>query len=203
MKGEPKIIELLNEVLTGELTAINQYFLHARMCKHWGYKVIAEKMYKESIEEMKHASVLMDRVLFLEGLPNLQRLGKLRIGETVPESYTRHQRDPAKARAAYIDNAIFHLGSVGSKGKGAGKGRKSSLAAASGQLEADLALEMEAIPKLRSGIKLCSDLHDHGTRDILEQILESEEEHVDWIETQLSLIKELGRENYLAEHLHG
>ena len=156
MKGEPKIIELLNEVLTGELTAINQYFLHARMCKHWGYKVIAEKMYKESIEEMKHASVLMDRVLFLEGLPNLQRLGKLRIGETVPE-----------------------------------------------QLEADLALEMEAIPKLRSGIKLCSDLHDHGTRDILEQILESEEEHVDWIETQLSLIKELGRENYLAEHLHG
>ena len=105
---------------------------------------------------MKHASVLMDRVLFLEGLPNLQRLGKLRIGETVPE-----------------------------------------------QLEADLALEMEAIPKLRSGIKLCSDLHDHGTRDILEQILESEEEHVDWIETQLSLIKELGRENYLAEHLHG
>ena len=154
MKGDPKVIEILNEVLTGELTAINQYFLHARMCKSWGYNKLGDKIHKESIDEMKHASALTDRILFLEGLPNLQRLGKLNIGETVPE-----------------------------------------------QLAADLALELEAIPRLKKGIKICMDANDHGSRELLEHILVSEEEHTDWIEAQLSMIKDIGKENYLAQQM--
>jgi bacterioferritin len=154
MKGNPKVIELLNEVLTGELTAINQYFLHARMCKNWGFERIAAKIHKESIDEMKHASELTDRVLFLEGVPNLQKLHKLHIGETVPE-----------------------------------------------QLESDLKLEHDAIERLKNGIKLCLDAGDHASRELLEHILVSEEEHVDWIEAQLSLIKQIGAENYLAQQI--
>ncbi len=156
MKGDAKVIEALNEILTGELTAINQYFLHARMCKNWGYERLADKVWKESIDEMKHAQILTDRILFLEGVPNLQRLFKLNIGETVVE-----------------------------------------------QLKSDLALEMEAIPRLKTAIKLCETAGDHGTRDLLEKILVSEEEHTDWLETQLSLVKDLGKEHYLAQNMKG
>ncbi len=154
MKGDAKVIAALNDILTGELTAINQYFLHAKMCKNWGYKKIAQKIYKESIDEMKHADVLTERILFLEGLPNLQKLDKLNIGETVKE-----------------------------------------------QLESDLALEYRAIPRLRKAIELCWDASDHGTRELLEKILVSEEEHTDWLETQLSTIKDIGLPNFLAQQL--
>jgi bacterioferritin len=154
VKGDAKVIQALNDVLTGELTAINQYFLHAKMCKNWGYKLLGDKIYKESIDEMKHASILTDRILFLEGLPNLQKLGKLRIGENVKEVF-----------------------------------------------ESDLALENEAIPRLRKAIELCWSVSDHGTRDLLEKILHSEEEHTDWIETQLNVIKDIGLQNYLTEQL--
>jgi bacterioferritin len=154
MKGDPKVIEVLNEVLTGELTAINQYFLHARMCKNWGFDRLAHKVYEESIDEMKHAQSLTDRVLFLEGVPNLQKLGKLAIGESVPE-----------------------------------------------QLANDLKLESQALTLLRGAIKICWDASDHVSREMLEDILENEEEHVDWLETQLALIKDLGKEAYLAEQM--
>jgi bacterioferritin len=154
MKGAPEVIESLNEILTGELTAINQYFLHAKMCKNWGFHKIGDKIYKESIDEMKHASILTDRILFLEGLPNLQKLGKLHIGENVKE-----------------------------------------------QLDSDLALELEAIPRLRKAIELCWKHNDHATRDLLEKILVSEEEHTDWIETQLSVIKDIGVQNYLSQQI--
>ena len=154
MKGDPKIIEILNELLTGELTAINQYFLHARMCRNWGYNKLADKIYKESIDEMKHASDLTDRILFLEGLPNYQQLDKVNIGENVREV-----------------------------------------------LESDLRLEAVAIPRVRRGIDLCLQSKDHVTRELLEHILVDEENHTDWIETQLSVIKEVGYENYLAQQL--
>ncbi len=154
MKGDVKVIKTLNEILCGELTAINQYFLHARMCKHWGYAKLAEKIYKESIDEMKHAQQLMDRILFLDGIPNLQKLGPISIGETVAE-----------------------------------------------QFKADLGLEEQAIPRLKIAIEQCSTVHDHGTREILEHILVSEEEHLDWLETQLSLLKELGKEAYLSQQM--
>lgn len=154
MKGDSKVLAALNDILTGELTAINQYFLHAKMCKNWGYIKIAQKVYKESIDEMKHAEALTDRILFLEGLPNLQKLGKLRIGENVKE-----------------------------------------------QFESDLALELEAIPRLKKAIELCYECSDHGSRDLLEKILISEEEHTDWLETQLHIIKEIGLPNYLAQQV--
>lgn len=154
MKGDTNVIKALNEVLTGELTAINQYFLHARICKSWGYERIAEKVYKESIDEMKHAQSLIDRILFLEGLPNVQKLDEVNIGQTVPEQYA-----------------------------------------------ADLALEMKAIPRIKAGIKACFEANDHTSRELLEHILESEEEHVDWIEAQIELIKQVGKENYLAEQI--
>ena len=141
-------------MLTGELTAINQYFLHARMCKSWGYERIAQKIYKESIDEMKHAQSLMDRILFLEGLPNVQKLGTLHIGESIEE-----------------------------------------------QLKNDLALELQAIPRLRNGIELCTELSDHTTRDLFEKILESEEEHVDWLEAQLTLMDQVGKQNYMAQQI--
>jgi bacterioferritin len=154
VKADPKIIDLLNEVLTGELTAINQYFLHARMCKNWGYKHLAEKIYKESIDEMRHADWLVERILFLDGLPNLQRLGKLAIGQSVPEI-----------------------------------------------LKNDYGVEMVAIPLLNRGIQTCRDAGDNGSEDLLKRILVAEEEHVDWLESQFDLIKQVGEAHYLAQQI--
>jgi bacterioferritin len=155
MRGHDEVIELLNDVLTGELTAINQYFLHAKMCENWGYKRLAAHVRDESIDEMKHAESLTERVLYLEGIPNLQRLSPLRIGETVPE-----------------------------------------------QLGNDLAVEMSALKRLNDGIALCARLGDNGTRELLEDILVEEEHHVDWLETQLETIRQIGLEHYLAQQLH-
>ena len=154
MKSEIKVIEALNEVLAGELMAINQYFLHGRMCKNWGYTKLGETIYSHSIGEMKHASEITDRILFLEGIPNLQRLGKLKIGETVVE-----------------------------------------------QLESDLSLEEDALVRLRRGISICMEYSDHATKDLFEQILADEERHIDWLETQLHLIKTISLENYLSHQI--
>lgn len=155
MKGDPKLIDLLNEVLTSELTAINQYFIHAKMLDNWGYPRLAKKKREESIEEMRHADSVIERILYLEGVPNMQRLNPVRVGE-----------DPVE------------------------------------QHEVDLALEVDAIARLNRGIALATSLHDNGTRALLEHILREEEEAVDWLETQLGLIQQLGRENYLAEQMH-
>ena len=154
MKGDAKVIEDLNKALYNELTAINQYFLHAKMLKNWGLKELAEHEYKESIEEMKHADWLSERILFLEGLPNFQALGKLRIGETPREL-----------------------------------------------LECDLALEMEALPLLREAIAHADSIGDYVSRQLFVKILDSEEEHVDWLETQLDLIGRIGEPNYLLSKL--
>lgn len=154
MKGHKEVIELLNEVLAGELVSVNQYFLHSRMCDNWGFRALAKTIRAESIDEMRHADVLITRILFLEGLPNLQRLDKLHIGESVPE-----------------------------------------------QLKSDLALEESAIQRLRAGIVICRDRGDRTSEDLLAHILASEEKHVDWIETQLSLIAKLGEKHYLAQQL--
>ena len=150
MQGDTKTIGHLNTVLKNELTAINQYFLHSRMLKDWGLHKLGNHEYEESIDEMKHADILIERILFLDGLPNLQDLGQLRIGENVPEI-----------------------------------------------LAADLALEMDAIPSLRDGIACCEANRDYVTREIFDKILESEEEHVDFLETQLGLVDKLGIKNYL------
>ena len=150
MKGDPKVIEHLNKVLGNELIAINQYFLHSKMYQDWGLKELAEHEYHESIDEMKHADKLSERILFLEGLPNFQDLGRLMIGENVEE-----------------------------------------------MLKCDLKLEMMAIPDLRDAIEYCESVRDYGSRDLFADILESEEEHVDWIETQLSLIDKMGIQNYI------
>ena len=149
MQGDAKVIAILNKVLGNELVAINQYFLHARMYKDWGLKHLADKEYEESIDEMKHADMLIERILFLEGLPNLQELGALMIGENTKE-----------------------------------------------MLECDLKVEMIAIPDLRDGIAYCEEVRDYVSRDLLQEILDSEEEHVDWLETQLSLIERIGLANY-------
>ena len=150
MKGDPKIIEYLNAVLKNELTAINQYFLHYRMLEHWGVKKLAKFEYGESIDEMKHADKVSERILFLDGLPNFQLLGRLRIGESVEEV-----------------------------------------------LKADLELEMEALPVLREAIAHCESVRDFVSRDLFAHILESEEDHVDQLETQLDMIKLMGIENYI------
>ena len=154
MQGNPEIITLLNDVLTAELTAINQYFVHAKMCDNWGYKRLAEHIRDESIDEMKHAEILVERILYLEGVPNLQRLSSLRVGETVRE-----------------------------------------------QFKNDLAVEHEALTRLNAGIATAVATSDNGTRALLEGILTSEEEHADWLETQLSLMDSLGDNAYLAEQL--
>ncbi len=154
MKGDAKVIEFLNKALYNELTAINQYFLHAKMLKNWGLKELAEHEYHESIDEMKHADLLAERTLFLDGLPNFQALGKLRIGENPIEL-----------------------------------------------LQCDLALELEALPLLRDAIAHCESVTDYVSRKLFADILESEEEHVDWIETQLALIERIGEQNYLAQQL--
>jgi bacterioferritin len=152
MKGDPQVIDALNEVLTGELTSINQYFLHGRMCENWGYQQLWERLRKESIDEMKHADELIERVLYLEGFPNVQRLGKINVGESVPE-----------------------------------------------QLRSDQTLEADAIQRLNRSIELCRARGDHGSRELLESILVSEEEHLNWIEAQLSLIAQVGEANYLSQ----
>ena len=154
MKGDAKVIEYLNKALYNELTAINQYFLHAKMLKNWGLKELAEHEYKASIDEMKHADKLAERILFLEGLPNFQALGKLRIGEGPRET-----------------------------------------------LECDLATEQEALPLLREAVAHADAVGDYVSRQLLSDILESEEEHLDWIETQLSVIERIGEPNYLLSKL--
>ncbi|HEX7150045.1 MAG TPA: bacterioferritin [Thermoanaerobaculia bacterium] len=155
MKGDKRIIEVLNDVLTAELTAINQYFVHGEMCENWGYDRLHHIIRKHSIGEMKHAEEVIERILFLDGIPNVQRLGKINIGESVHE-----------------------------------------------QLRIDLALEMEALPRLQQGIELCRELGDNNSRHLLEEILEEEESHIDWLEAQLSLVEQVGIQNYLAAQIN-
>ena len=154
MKGDPKVIEYLNKALYNELTAINQYFLHAKMLKNWGLKELAEHEYHESIDEMKHADTLSERILFLDGLPNFQALGKLRIGENPTEI-----------------------------------------------LECDLALEREGVVTLREAVAYADSIADYVSRQLFVKILENEEEHIDWLETQLDLIARIGEPNYLLTKL--
>ena len=154
MKGDKQVIKFLNKILKNELTAINQYFLHSRILGDWGLASLEKHEYDESIDEMKHADLVIKRVLFLEGLPNLQDLGKLRIGENVRE--------------------IF---------------------------EGDLALELDALKDLRDGIAHCEERRDYATRDLMREILAEEEEHVDWLETNLSLFDKVGEQNYLQSKM--
>lgn len=157
MKTKPKdehVVNVLNDVLTAELTAINQYFIHAELCQHWGYERLYKKVRHESIDEMKHAEKVMERILFLDGMPNMQRLNKVSVGETVKE-----------------------------------------------QFELDYALEKEAVARLTNGIKICGERSDHGSRMLLEEILTGEEEHMDWLESQLDLLEQVGEQNYLAEQI--
>jgi len=155
MQGDNAIIEALNDVLTAELTAINQYFIHHKMCANWGYQRLSSKKREESIEEMKHADHVIERILFFDGVPNMQRMNPVRVGENPIEQH-----------------------------------------------ELDLALELEAVKRLNAGIALARERGDNGTRELLERILVEEEESVDWHEAQLHLIREVGRESYLAEMIH-
>ncbi|RMH43250.1 MAG: bacterioferritin [Deltaproteobacteria bacterium] len=154
MKGSERVIELLNDVLTAELTAVNQYWVHARMCENWGYERLWHKIRAEAIDEMKHADQIVARILYLEGVPNLQRLGNVRVGQTVKE-----------------------------------------------QFELDLEVERVAIDRLNHAIAACVAEGDHGTRDLLDDVLVDEEEHADWLEAQLNLIDQVGLEAYLAEQI--
>jgi len=155
MQGDADIITALNTILTSELTAINQYFVHFRMLENWGYHRIAKKKREESIEEMKHADVIIQRILYLDGLPNMQRLGSVRVGEEPVEMH-----------------------------------------------KVDLELEREAVKRLNDAIALCGEKRDGGTRELLEHILTQEEDSIDWLEAQMTIIKDIGRERYLAEQLH-
>ncbi len=155
MKGKKGVVEYLNKILTNELTAINQYFLHAEMCGNWGYDQLHNEIRKHAIDEMKHAEEIIEHILYLEGFPNLQRLGNLKIGETVPE-----------------------------------------------QLKSDLNLEKDAVKLLTEAIAHCTSVGDFTTRSKLEAVVVSEEEHIDWIETQMETIKQVGVENYLSQHMH-
>ena len=155
MKGNDEVITALNKVLTNELTAINQYFLHARMLQDWGLEKIGQKEYDASIDEMKHADDLIKRILFLEGLPNLQKIGKIKIGQNIEEV-----------------------------------------------IKADLEVEYAAVPELKEFIKLCEEKQDYVSRDLLQSILASEEEHVDWLETQQNLIKNVGVENFIQSQMN-
>lgn len=154
MHGDSDVIEFLNEVLTAELTAINQYFVHAKMCENWGYERLAKKNYEESIDEMRDAERIVERVLYLEGVPNLQRLGAVLVGETVAEQH-----------------------------------------------RLDLDLERAAIERYNRGVQLTRDAGDNGTRELLEELLTGEEEHADWLEAQLTLIDQVGEQNYLAHQI--
>jgi bacterioferritin len=156
MKGNEGVIAVLNETLKAELTAINQYFLHAEMCENWGYMKLASYLRKESIEEMRHAESLMERILYLDGMPTMNELFPLRIGRNVKE-----------------------------------------------QIQNDLALELDAIPRLNNGIALAVKVGDNGSREILTKILTDEEHHVDYLEAQLHIIQEIGLDNYLAQQIHG
>ncbi len=155
MRGDPAVIEVLNDVLTAELTAINQYFIHHKMCENWGYERLAKKKYEESIGEMKDADAVIARILYLDGVPNMQRLFPVRVGE-----------DPIE------------------------------------QHRLDLAVETEAIERLNQGIALCLEKGDGGTRELLEHILKGEEDGADWLEAQLHIVDEIGKERYLAEQIH-
>ncbi len=156
MKSNSELIEALNEILTGELTGINQYFIHYRMQKNWGYERLAHKSREESIGEMKHADDLIERILYLEGIPNVQRMAKVAVGEAPVE-----------------------------------------------QIQLDLALEKQAVAKLNETIALCRKKGDNGTRELLERILVSEEDHVDWLESQLVLVSQLGEQLYLSQQIRG
>jgi len=155
MQGDARIIDLLNQVLRKELTGINQYFIHSRMCKNWGYTVLEKVNYRESLEEMKHADAVIQRILFLEGVPNVSDYDPIRVGGTVRQ-----------------------------------------------QMEYDLALEMDALAVLRSGIPLCLEAGDHATRELLEHMLEDEERHVDWLEAQQHKIAEVGYQLYLSQQFY-
>jgi bacterioferritin len=155
VKGDSAIIEALNEVLTAELTAINQYFIHHKMCENWGYERLAKKKREEAIEEMKHADAVIGRILYFDGIPNMQRLSPVRVGENPVEQH-----------------------------------------------KLDLALETEAVDRLNKAVALCREKADNGTRELLEDILINEEESVDWLEAQLYIIEEIGKEQYLAEQIH-
>jgi bacterioferritin len=154
MKGDKEVIAVLQDVLCAELTAINQYFIHARMCQNWRYQGLASHIHKESIGEMKHAQIVIDRILYFDGVPNMQKYMKINVGATVKEMHA-----------------------------------------------ADLELEKDAVERLNKGVELARTRGDNGTRALLEEILKSEEEHIDWIEAQLHQIKEIGIENYLAQQV--
>ena len=156
MKGSATVIDTLNDVLTAELTAVNQYFIHAKMCKNWGFDRLAAHIRMESIDEMKHADELIERILFLDGVPNVQRYGKISIGEHVQE-----------------------------------------------QFELDLKMEYDAVDRFRKGVRTCRDEGDVTSAELLERMLASEESHVDWLETQLQLIEQVGTKHYLAQQIHG